>query len=196
MGNLQVARLQPYTFFGSISDVGEGRGSAGRSVTRSTLVQKRNEKSLFFCLVFLSESYETMKVLSIILLRWRNGAAPLVLASEYNLAEFSFFTRGSVKEVALFVSREVVQRANGASLMSVKHKEYLCHAKITSGGLAACVLADEVRHAQKANLQLLLPFFFPSPLLSFFCVACVCMSERPQMAALVRSLLYFVVFFL
>jgi hypothetical protein len=86
-----------------------------------------------------------MKLLSIILLRWRNGSAPLVLASEYNLAEFSFFTRGSVKEVALFVSREVVQRATSATLMSVKHKEYVCHAKVTSGGLAACVLADEVR---------------------------------------------------
>ena len=41
-------------------------------------------------------------------------ATPLMLAGEFNLAEFSFFTRGSVKEVALFVSREVVQRATSA----------------------------------------------------------------------------------
>lgn len=84
-----------------------------------------------------------MKIISILLLKHRVGNPPIVLASEFNLSDFGYFTRGSVKEVAIFVSREVVGRTSPGQAISVKHKEYVAHAKVTTSGLAAVALSDE-----------------------------------------------------
>jgi synaptobrevin homolog YKT6 len=91
-----------------------------------------------------------MKVISVIIARWRDGAAPFLLASEFNLSEFGYFARGSVKEVAVFVSREVISRAKSQPMMSVKHQEYVCHVRLLPTGLAAAVLTDQEYPARVA----------------------------------------------
>jgi len=76
-------------------------------------------------------------------MRFRPGSPPVMLAAEYNLSDFSYFTRGSIREVAIFVSREVVSRAQAGQSLSVKDKQYVAHAKLLTTGLAACALSDE-----------------------------------------------------
>ena len=51
---------------------------------------------------------EKMKVFSIILYRCFGQNLPIHLASVFELSSFGYFQRGSVKELANFVSREVV----------------------------------------------------------------------------------------
>lgn len=84
-----------------------------------------------------------MKVISVIIARARDGQSPFLLASEFNLSEFGYFTRGSVKEVAIFVSREVISRAKATPMLSVKHQEYMCHVRCLPNGLAAAALTDQ-----------------------------------------------------
>lgn len=91
-----------------------------------------------------------MKVISLIILATRESSPAIQLASEFNLSDFSFFTRSSVKEVACFVSREVVTRSAPGSLLSVEHKDFLCHVRVCMNGLAAAVLADQEYPARVA----------------------------------------------
>eukprot|EP01101_Sappina_pedata_P012125 TRINITY_DN8271_c0_g1_i1.p1 TRINITY_DN8271_c0_g1~~TRINITY_DN8271_c0_g1_i1.p1 ORF type:complete len:201 (+),score=98.96 TRINITY_DN8271_c0_g1_i1:92-694(+) len=84
-----------------------------------------------------------MKLLSIILFKWVANGLPIQLTSAYDLSPFGFFQRGSVKEVALFVSREVVQRSKPGDRHSVLHKEHFCHVMIRGENLACAVLSDE-----------------------------------------------------
>jgi len=83
-----------------------------------------------------------MKILSIILLKHPKGGNPLILSKVLELNSFGFFQRGSMEEVCVFVSRSVVERMSAGSSISVKHKDYLCHAQETQGGLACAVVCD------------------------------------------------------
>jgi len=83
-----------------------------------------------------------MKLLSVILLRHTKGSAPIILSKALELSSFGFFQRGSMEEVCLFVSRNVVERLSSGSRVSIQHKEYICHAHETSNGVAAAVVAD------------------------------------------------------
>jgi synaptobrevin family protein YKT6 len=65
------------------------------------------------------------------------------LGSSFELSSFGFFQKGSVKEVATFVAREVVQRSDRGELESVKHREYVCHCQIFQNNLAVCALSDD-----------------------------------------------------
>lgn len=91
-----------------------------------------------------------MKLFSIMVMRWFPDKAPLVLSSVYELGSFGYFQRGSVKEVALFVSREVVQRSKQGDRQSVLHKEYVCHAQVTAQGLAVAIITDKEYPARVA----------------------------------------------
>lgn len=84
-----------------------------------------------------------MKVLSVIVMAAREGSPAIQLANSYSLDDISFWYRGSVKEVACFVSREVVTRAQLGSMLSVEHKEYMCHTRVCNNRLAVAVLADQ-----------------------------------------------------
>jgi synaptobrevin homolog YKT6 len=85
-----------------------------------------------------------MKVYSIILLRWQEDPkkAPSVLSAVYELSSFSYFQRGSVKEVALFVSREVAQRSKKGERQSISHQGHMCHSFVHPQGVACSLLTD------------------------------------------------------
>lgn len=91
-----------------------------------------------------------MKVLSVIIMGVREGAPAVQLTTSFALDEFSFWTRGSVKEVACFVSREVLSRSKPGQMLSVEHKEYMCHARVTTNSLGVAVLADKEYPARVA----------------------------------------------
>ena len=84
-----------------------------------------------------------MKVLSVIIMANREGAPAVQLAASYALDDISFWYRSSVKEVANFVSREVVSRSKAGSMLSVEHKEYMCHVRVCTNNLSVAVLADQ-----------------------------------------------------
>jgi len=84
-----------------------------------------------------------MKIISCIIMRQINGRAPVLLVTAYEVSSFGFFQRSGVKEVALFVSREIIQRSKRGEMQSVKHKEYIAHCQVLSSGVACCVLCDQ-----------------------------------------------------
>ncbi len=78
-----------------------------------------------------------VQLLSLIVLKHTGqNSAPFMLASAFALDSFGFFQRGSVKEVCIFVSREVVQRSTAGQMLSVKHLNYMAHTRVTADGLA------------------------------------------------------------
>jgi hypothetical protein len=63
-----------------------------------------------------------MKIQSIGILRWNNDTEePILLDGAFNLAEYNFFTRGSVKEFLLFASKTVMKRI-GAGINGVDYE--------------------------------------------------------------------------
>jgi len=85
----------------------------------------------------------SMQLLSSIVFRWREGVQPIFLAQFFHLAQFSFWQRGSAKEVCIFVTREVVSRAKAGDRVSVGHQGHVCHLLIYPNGLGAAVVTDE-----------------------------------------------------
>jgi len=83
-----------------------------------------------------------MKVISVFIFRWIEGKLPLLLCSGYELSSFGYFQRGSVKEVALFVSREVIERSQKGERQTIQHKEYMCHAMITPQDIGCAIITD------------------------------------------------------
>jgi len=84
-----------------------------------------------------------MKVFSAIVCRWMpNETSPILLSSTFELSSFGYFQRSSVQEVALFVTREVISRSAKGERQSVQHKEYFCHAQVTSNEIACAVITD------------------------------------------------------
>lgn len=84
-----------------------------------------------------------MKLLSLIVFKWAERA-PLLLSVATELAEFNFFTRGSIKEHIIFHSRLVVGRTNLGTRQAVTMEENLgkCFAFVHPCGLAGAVIAD------------------------------------------------------
>jgi len=83
-----------------------------------------------------------MKALSIMVFRWLPEKGPILLSSAFELSSFGYFQRGSVKEVATFVSREVVSRATEGQRQSVTHQEYVFHAYVSHYRVACAVISD------------------------------------------------------
>lgn len=85
-----------------------------------------------------------VKVVALVVMRFiERGKLPVLLGSSFELSSFGFFQKGSVREVATFVAREVVQRSDRGELESVKHREYVCHCQIFQNNLAVCALSDD-----------------------------------------------------
>ncbi|EGG16822.1 longin domain-containing protein [Cavenderia fasciculata] len=85
-----------------------------------------------------------MYVYSISVFKVVRGSKPVLLTIVYEVSSFGFFQRGSVKEVALFVLRETVERTNIGERVSMEHEQSkkVCHATADSKGLACAVLTD------------------------------------------------------
>jgi len=83
-----------------------------------------------------------MKLFSVLIFRWVEGKLPFLLCSGFELSSFGYFQRGSVKEVALFVSREVIERSQKGERQTIQHKEYMCHAFITPQEIGCAVITD------------------------------------------------------
>eukprot|EP01120_Amphizonella_sp_Union-15-10_P015100 TRINITY_DN7652_c0_g1_i1.p1 TRINITY_DN7652_c0_g1~~TRINITY_DN7652_c0_g1_i1.p1 ORF type:complete len:202 (-),score=26.03 TRINITY_DN7652_c0_g1_i1:121-726(-) len=85
-----------------------------------------------------------MKILGLLFMKYvPGGKPPILLLSLYEVSAFGYFQRGSVREVCLFVAREVIQRSAPGELQGVQHKEYICYSRVTAEGLGVVAVADE-----------------------------------------------------
>jgi synaptobrevin family protein YKT6 len=85
----------------------------------------------------------TYKVLSISVMRWNNDTEePILLEAAYNLAEYSFFTRGSVKEFLTFASRTVMKRVTAGS-QALDYEGNIVYCVVQPDGLGVIVITDK-----------------------------------------------------
>jgi len=85
-----------------------------------------------------------MKVYSIAIIRvWEDKKEPIFLSTSYELSSFGFFQKGSVRDIANFVSIEVAKRSVVGSQQTILHMGYKCHVRVNPKGVACAVMADE-----------------------------------------------------
>ena len=70
------------------------------------------------------------------------GAPPTVLSESSELGHFSFFQRGTIREMLAFFSKSIVQRTQPTQRQTVQHEEYNVHVYVRADGLAGVVTAD------------------------------------------------------
>lgn len=91
-----------------------------------------------------------MKVSALCLLKWNGEAEPGFVGQAFDLSQFGYFQRGSVKEMLLFVVRTIVKRTAPGQRQSVEHQEeYFCHVA-NRNGLAAIAVVDREYPARAA----------------------------------------------
>jgi synaptobrevin family protein YKT6 len=84
------------------------------------------------------------KVLSINVMRWNSDSEePILLDAAYNLADYSFFTRGSVKEFLAFAARTVMKRVTAGS-HALDYEGNIMYCVIQPDGLGVIVITDKV----------------------------------------------------
>jgi len=85
-----------------------------------------------------------MRIFSVLVFKWVNSdTRPILLHATYEVSHLGIFQRGSAREIALFVSREVLQRSKPGDRHSVLHSEHMCHACIKPDRLCVAVITDE-----------------------------------------------------
>lgn len=86
---------------------------------------------------------KTYKVLCISLLRWNvDTEEPVLLDAAYNLAEYSFFTRGGVQEFMAFACRTVMKRLT-AGTNAIDYEGNHLYCVVQADGLGAIVMTDK-----------------------------------------------------
>lgn len=84
-----------------------------------------------------------MKISAIEILRYnRDTPDAIILTAAHNVAEYSMFQRGSVKEFLNFASKTLMKRLP-AGVHAVEYEAYTCYCMITSEGLGAVALCDK-----------------------------------------------------
>ena len=84
-----------------------------------------------------------MKLTALSLLRWNPNAEPDVLGQAFDVSNFGFFQRSSVREMIIFVCRTIVRRTHPGQRQTVQHENYFCHVHIKENQIAAIAVADE-----------------------------------------------------
>ncbi|RWS08220.1 synaptobrevin YKT6-like protein [Dinothrombium tinctorium] len=79
--------------------------------------------------------------ISILYKHTNNDVKALKTASD--LSSFGFFQRNSVAEFMNFTCKVLIERSDIPSRVSVKEKDYLCHAYLRSDRLCAVIISDQ-----------------------------------------------------
>ena len=91
-----------------------------------------------------------MKLQSISIMRWNSDSEePILLDGAYNLAEYSFFTRGNVKEFLAFGSRTIMKRI-GAGTQGVDYEGNMVFCHVLADGLGVVIFCDKEYPARVA----------------------------------------------
>lgn len=85
----------------------------------------------------------------------------VLLRSAVDLSTFNYFQKGKAEEFLKFTSRMVVSRMEVATKLSIKEKDYYCHAFVREDNMASVVISDEEyppKVAHTINLKILEEF--------------------------------------
>ena len=94
------------------------------------------------------------KILSVSVLRWNSDTPEAVtLDAAYNLADYSFFQKGSIKEFLSFAARTVMRRI-GPGVNAVDYEGNLVYCFVQQDGLGAIALTDKAYPARVAVTML------------------------------------------
>mmetsp|Transcript_12410 Transcript_12410/g.37864 ORF Transcript_12410/g.37864 Transcript_12410/m.37864 type:complete len:200 (+) Transcript_12410:150-749(+) len=92
-----------------------------------------------------------MKILGLFVARSLPGESEaFILAQAFNLGDFSYFQRGSIKEFATFFAKTLGARVPPGQRSSVEHQEYVCHVHVRTNKLAFMALCDQEYPARVA----------------------------------------------
>jgi synaptobrevin family protein YKT6 len=96
-----------------------------------------------------------MRLYALTILRRRSDEAePTVLHAAYELSDFNFFQRSSVREFAVFFAKLIAKRVTLGERLSVDHENYICYAHSRVNGLIAVALCD-AEYPQRVAFSLL-----------------------------------------
>lgn len=85
-----------------------------------------------------------MKLISLAFLKQQHGEEdPEIISISYDLTEFSFFQRSSIREFCNFLSKLIAQRTLPGMRQRVPEKEYVCYAHSRRDGMVCVLIADE-----------------------------------------------------
>ena len=77
------------------------------------------------------------------LLRWKANDEPVLIGQAFDLSNFGFFQRASVREMIVFVCRTIVRRTHPGQRQTVQNEDYFCHVHVKDNQIAAIAVADE-----------------------------------------------------
>ncbi|KAI0981856.1 hypothetical protein GJ496_007360 [Pomphorhynchus laevis] len=74
---------------------------------------------------------------------YKDATEARILKSEFDLSNFSYFQRSTVKELMIFTSRTLINRLNLDSKATVTEGEYLAHAYVRRDRLSAVLFSSQ-----------------------------------------------------
>lgn len=102
----------------------------------------------------LVESYASMKVVGITILRTGGNDDPVPVGMACDLSSYGFFQRQGVKEMLTFFSKTFTKRTEPGQRQSISHESYVIHCYVRSDGLAGQVITDAEYPARVAFVLL------------------------------------------
>ena len=84
-----------------------------------------------------------MKILAACVIRWNSDTEePVILDGAYNLADYSFFTRGSVQEFLVFANKVVMKRVP-AGIQAIDYEGNKIYCFVQPDGLGVLITTDK-----------------------------------------------------
>ena len=85
-----------------------------------------------------------VKLLSVIIFNKNNLCKPIVLYSDFYLADYGFFQRPTIMDICLFASRQLTDKSTRESDGVLNYMEYNVYVRMLKSGLTVtCVTDDE-----------------------------------------------------
>ncbi|BAM80738.1 similar to v-SNARE protein of ER-Golgi docking complex [Cyanidioschyzon merolae strain 10D] len=96
-----------------------------------------------------------MRLYALTILRRRSDETePTLLSAAYELSDFNYFQRSSVREFAAFFAKLIAKRVTLGERLSVDHENYVCYAYARVNGVIAVALCD-AEYPQRVAFSLL-----------------------------------------
>ncbi|KAF6003563.1 hypothetical protein CCYA_CCYA07G2084 [Cyanidiococcus yangmingshanensis] len=96
-----------------------------------------------------------MRLYALSILRRRvDESESTLLTAAYELGDFNYFQRSSVREFAVFFAKLIAKRVTLGERLSVDHENYVCYAYSRVNGLVAVALCD-AEYPQRVAFSLL-----------------------------------------
>lgn len=96
-----------------------------------------------------------MRLYALSILRRRvDESESTLLTAAYELSDFNYFQRSSVREFAVFFAKLIAKRVTLGERLSVDHENYVCYAYSRVNGLVAVALCD-AEYPQRVAFSLL-----------------------------------------